>query len=125
MCLDSLLPKQILEDPTEHILLKEFIMKEDFKKFKTAKEMPAKEMLKENPDVKLILKKFVAKKSELSDLGLVSLVVMANTGLLTNESCKEELEVFDFIKDGKVTSVGEQYINEDKSIDRLKKLIED
>ena len=100
-------------------------MSDTFKSFRSKTIEPAKNLLHENPDVKTVLKKFIARKSELSDSGLVSLVVLASTGILKNESYSEELELFEFVENNKITEAGNKYINDEKNIDRLRKLIED
>lgn len=62
------------------------------------------------------------RKNGISDNGLVSLIVFHNTGKV-NEEYKEELELFNYVKDNKITDDGIKFINEEKTIERLKAMI--
>jgi hypothetical protein len=101
-------------------------MKEDFKDFRNKQDtVSTKEIIEKDPEVKNILKKFITERTTLSDGGLVTLVILSTTGTLNNESYRKELEMFEYIKENKLTESGEKYINDEKNINRLKKLIED
>jgi hypothetical protein len=73
-------------------------------------------------DDKSVIESFLIKKDGLTDLGLVSLICLHN-GKTINETSRKELEVFEFIKENKLTPKGTFFLNEEATIDRLKKMI--
>lgn len=92
----------------------------------------SKEKNKENKSIiienKSILQDFIISKSELSDDGLTALVVLKETNNLI-EQCKKELLDFKLIYEEnseiKLSEIGNNFLKEEKTLNRIIKLIED
>jgi hypothetical protein len=94
-----------------------------FSDFRMKSEAPEKPLLETHPELKKHIKKFVMRNMELSENALVTLIVLHNTGTL-DEKYKEELECFEYItNDNKISEKGNTYINDNKTIERLKSMI--
>ena len=95
-------------------------MIENFKDFRKKEEQPA--VLINEDSNKKIIRDFIIKKTGITENGLVSLVILYNTGNL-NEDYREELEIFGLVNDSKITEKGETYLNDPKTIEKLKSMI--
>lgn len=102
----------------------------NFKDFKKEKSEDFKKKLYNESDEplvaeneKLVIESFLNENKSLSDETLISLV-MQYQGKEIKESCMNELIMFDYIKDNKVTKEGIDFLNESETHYRLKQLIE-
>lgn len=97
-------------------------IEDEFKNFVVKKTtVEPKNIIKENLDS---IKRFVASKSEISDLGIVSLVVLHETKSL-DEDYKNELTTFGYIDENcNITDAGKSFIESKETIEKIKKIIE-
>ncbi|MFW6219681.1 MAG: hypothetical protein ACOCZ5_00020 [bacterium] len=94
----------------------------NFKKIREQKENVFD--LKKDKKVKSIIKEHLMLREGLSDNALISLIVYYN-GYELNEDHKKELKLFKYLdSNGDITEEGKCFIEENNTIDRLKKMVE-
>jgi len=94
----------------------------DFRKIAEGKTVVTESLLQTDPLAKQAVKEFLMKKKGISDNGLVSLVVLFNTGAV-NETTSEELTILGYLKDGKITDVGNKLLDDENILARLKAML--
>lgn len=90
-------------------------------KFKDFKKDKNKTEIKIEDDKKKILKNYLNESTILSDNGLVNLVMLV-MGESIDENFINELDGFEYINESKITKKGQNFLNENDTIDRLKTL---
>jgi len=97
-------------------------MAEGFKDFRSNKEKPREDLTK-NADCQEAIREHIMEKMGVSNNALVSLVVHATRNTPVNENDVKELEFFGYIAEGTITTKGKAFLDEEETIDRLKKMI--